>query len=73
MSDLTDLTDEDLDALRVAVLTEQERRRVIADAAPSVSATILRYMSVTGATKADVEAITAEILAAIPEEAPPTV
>ena len=71
--ELATMTDEDLDELRVAVLTEQERRRVVADAAPSVSATILRYMSVTGATKADVEAIAAEVLAAIPEDAPPTV
>ena len=71
--DLTTYNDEELDALRIEILTEQERRRVVADAAPSVSATILRYMSVTGATKADVEAIAAEILASIPEDAPPTV
>ena len=30
--DLTTLTDEDLDALRVDVLTEQDRRRIIAEA-----------------------------------------
>ena len=32
MDDLTTMTDVDLDALRVRVLTEQERRRLLADA-----------------------------------------
>lgn len=32
MNDLTTMTDSDLDALRVQVLTEQERRRLLADA-----------------------------------------
>ena len=35
--DLTAYNDEDLDALRVAVLTEQERRRLIADAPAQVA------------------------------------
>ena len=39
MTDLTTMTDDDLDTLRVQVLTEQERRRLIADA-PAQQATV---------------------------------
>lgn len=60
-------TDADLDDLRVAVLTEQERRIAIAGAAPSVRETIVRFMEATGASKADVEAIAAGVLASIPD------
>lgn len=60
-------TDADLDALRVAVLTEQERRIAIASAAPSVRETIVRFMEATGASKSDVEVIAAGVLASIPD------
>ena len=38
MSNLQDLSDEALDALRVAVLTEQERRQIVATAAEQIAA-----------------------------------
>ena len=38
--DFTDLTDDDLDALRIAVLTEQERRRTIATATEQALAAV---------------------------------
>jgi len=60
-------TDADLNTLRVAVLTEQERRIAIASAAPSVRETIVRFMEATGASKADVEVIAAGVLASIPD------
>ena len=48
MVDLTTLTDEDLDALRGAVLTEQERRRLIADAPAQAAALADRYAAAIG-------------------------
>ena len=70
--DIPDLTDPewadaDLDTLRVAVLTEQERRVAVATAGPSVRDTIVRFMEATGASKADVEVIAAGVLASIPD------
>ena len=47
--DLTTLTDEDLDALRVAVLTEQERRHLIADAPAQQKAVADRYAAAVAA------------------------
>ena len=38
MSNLQDLSDEALDALRVAVLTEIERRQIVATAAEQIAA-----------------------------------
>ena len=35
---LQDLSDEELDALRIAVLTEQERRMIVATAADQIAA-----------------------------------
>ena len=46
--DLTILTGEDLDALRVAVLTEQERRRTLADAPAQAAALADRYAAAIG-------------------------
>lgn len=56
--DLPDLTgaawtDEDLDALRVAVLTEQERRRLIADAPAQAVALADRYAAAIGRQDGD--------------------
>ena len=51
--DLTTLTDEDLDALRVAVLTEQERRRLIADAPAQAVALADRYADAIGRQDGD--------------------
>lgn len=45
--DLTTLTDEDLDALRVAVLTEQERRRTLAETPDLVEQIAARYATAT--------------------------
>ena len=70
MIDLSTYTDADLDALRVQVLAEQERRTAIANAGPSVRETIIRFMEASGATKADVEVIAAQVLATIPEGLP---
>jgi len=60
-------TPEALDALRVKVLTELERRAAIANAAPSVRDTIVGFMKATGASKEDVEVIAANVLATIPD------
>lgn len=49
--DLTTYTDDDLDQLRVDVLTEQERRRIAADAPAQIEALSRRYLHATG--KAD--------------------
>lgn len=46
--DLTTLTDDDLDALRVAVLTEQERRRTIETAPEMAEDLAERYFAATG-------------------------
>ena len=51
--DLTTLADEDLDALRVAVLTEQERRRLIADAPAQAAALADRYAAAIGRQDGD--------------------
>lgn len=51
--DLATLTDEDLDALRVAVLTEQERRRLIADAPAQAVALADRYAAAVGRQDGD--------------------
>ena len=48
MPDLTTMTDTDLDALRVQVLTEQERRRLIADAPAKAVALADRYAAAIG-------------------------
>lgn len=51
MTDLTTMTDDDLDTLRVQVLTEQERRRLIADA-PAQQATVAAQYAAAVATAA---------------------
>ena len=51
--DLTTLTDEDLDALRVAVLTEQERRRTLTDAPAQAVALADRYAAAIGRQDGD--------------------
>ena len=61
MPDLTALTDDDLDALRVAVLTEQERRARIADA-PAQIADLIRSAHAAGVPEADVRAAVDEAL-----------
>ena len=38
MTNLQELSDEELDALRIAVLTEQERRVIVATAAAQIAA-----------------------------------
>ena len=38
MLDLTTLSDEELDSLRIAVMTEQERRVIVATAADQIAA-----------------------------------
>ena len=48
MPDLTTMTDTDLDALRVQVLTEQGRRRFIADAPAQAAALADRYAAAIG-------------------------
>ena len=53
MPDLTAMTDEDLDALRVAVLTEQERRHLIADAPAQAVALADRYAAAIGRQDGD--------------------
>ena len=47
MTDLTTYTDTDLDALRVAILTEQERRRTLAEAPGLVEQIASRYAEAT--------------------------
>ena len=51
--DLTTLTDEDLDALRVAVLTEIERRSTLADAPAQAAALADRYAAAIGRQDGD--------------------
>ena len=51
--ELTTLTDEDLDQLRVEVLTEQERRRLIADAPAQAVALADRYAAAIGRQDGD--------------------
>lgn len=46
--DLTALTDEDLDALRVDVLNEQDRRRIIAEASARIDQIVQQYESIMG-------------------------
>lgn len=53
MTDLTTLTDEELDGLRVAVLTEQERRRTLADAPAQAVALADRYAAAIGRQDGD--------------------
>lgn len=43
-SDITSLTDEDLDSLRLAVINEKERRERLASAASQVAAIAVRYV-----------------------------
>lgn len=50
MVDLTNLTDFDLDALRVAVLIEQERRSLIENAAERADDLSRRYLDAVGRT-----------------------
>ena len=38
MANLQEMSDEDLDGLRIAVLTEQERRQIVATAADQIAA-----------------------------------
>lgn len=51
--DLTELTDEDLDALRVQILTEQEKRAVIETAAQQAEALNQRYVEAIGRQPGD--------------------
>ena len=51
--DLTTLPDEDLDALRVAVLTEIERRRTLTDAPTQAAALADRYAAAIGRQDGD--------------------
>ena len=53
LPDLTTYTDLDLDALRVEVLTEQERRRFIADAPTQAAALADRYATAVGRQDGD--------------------
>ena len=55
MIDLTAYTDDDLDALRLAVLTEQERRQRLAATPTLVADTARRYIA-DGGDKADLVA-----------------
>lgn len=50
MIDFTDYTDEELDALRVAVTTEQERRYTLAYAAEQSEQLARRYLDAVGRT-----------------------
>ena len=50
--DLTALTDEDLDALRVDVLNEQDRRRIIAEAPARADQLAQQYETIMEATPA---------------------
>ena len=47
MSNLQAMTDEDLDALRIAVLSEQERRVIVATAADQIAAIEAAYERAT--------------------------
>ena len=51
--DLSTMTDEDLDALRVAALTEIERRRTITDAPTQAAALADRYAAAIGRQDGD--------------------
>ena len=51
--ELTTMTDEELDQLRVEVLTEQERRRLIADAPAQAVALADRYAAAIGRQDGD--------------------
>ena len=51
--DLTTYTDEDLDALRLQVLTEQERRHFIADAPSQAVELAERYAAAIGREDGD--------------------
>ena len=51
--DLTTYTDEELDALRIEILTEQERRRLIADAPAQAAALAERYAAAIGRQDGD--------------------
>lgn len=51
--ELTTLNDEELDQLRVEVLTEQERRRLIADASAQAVALADRYAAAIGRQDGD--------------------
>lgn len=72
MIDLTTYDGEELDALRVAVLTEQERRAHVA-AAPEQIKTLTREAIACGVSEADVRAAVEQGLTpeqqAAPEEA----
>ena len=50
---LATLTDDDLDALRVSVLTEQERRRMIAEAPAYAEALAIAYATAVGRKPGD--------------------
>ena len=47
MLDLTTLSDEALDGLRIAVLSEQERRVIVATAADQIAALEAKYAAAT--------------------------
>ena len=47
MIDLKTLDDEQLDDLRIAVLTEQERRQIVATAADQIAALEAKYAAAT--------------------------
>ena len=47
MSNLQELSDEELDGLRVEVLTEQERRVIVATAADQIAALEVAYERAT--------------------------
>lgn len=46
--DFTDITDEELDALRIEILTEQERRQIVASAPEQAEQLARRYFVATG-------------------------
>ena len=64
----TTYTDEDLDALRIEILTEQERRRLIADAPAQAAALAERYAAAVGRQDGDPWAQLASAHAAHEEE-----
>lgn len=53
MTDLNSLTDDELDTLRVAVLTEQERRQILATIPAQVDDLTRRYQLATGRVDGD--------------------
>lgn len=70
---LSELTDAQIEEGRLAFINEKERRQNIANAAPSVLETILRYQALTGATREQIEQkIAPLVFSQVPEFAPNT-